>query len=281
MADIDRILASPSYLKAFEDVDFLRRDEMRAVRLELELLKPELIQRDQSIESTIVVFGSARVPDPEIATGRLDEARAEAEKDPENPELQRRLRLAERMADNSHYYGEAREFARIVSEANQTDDQAEYVIVTGGGPGIMEAANRGSHDVGAKSVGLNIVLPFEQDPNPYITPELCFQFRYFAVRKMHFLMRALALVAFPGGYGTFDELFEALTLIQTRKVPPLPVILFGEKFWGRVVDFERLVEEGVISPEDLLLFNYAETAQEAWRMISDFYAERERVLPGI
>jgi uncharacterized protein (TIGR00730 family) len=281
MGDIDRILASPSYLKAFEDVEFLRRDELRAVRLELELLKPELVQRDQSIESTIVVFGSARIPDPESAERRLDEAREAAEEDAGNPELQRRLHFAERMAENSRYYGEAREFARIVSEANQTDDQAEYVIVTGGGPGIMEAANRGANDVGAKSVGLNIVLPFEQDPNPYITPELCFQFRYFAVRKMHFLMRALALVAFPGGYGTFDELFEALTLIQTRKVPPLPVILFGEEFWGRVVDFERLVEEGVISPEDLLLFNYAETARDAWRMISDFYAERERVLPGI
>jgi len=281
MANIDRILASPSYLKAFEDVDFLRRDEMRAVRLELELLKPELIQQEQSIESTIVVFGSARIPDPESATRRLEQVRTAAADDPQNPELQRQLRLAERMAANSRYYAEAREFARIVSKANQTDGQAEYVIVTGGGPGIMEAANRGAHDVGAKSVGLNIVLPFEQDPNPYITPELCFQFRYFAVRKMHFLMRAQALVAFPGGYGTFDELFEALTLIQTGKVPPLPVVLFGKEFWGRVVDFERLVEEGVISPEHLLLFNYAETAEEAWRMISDFYSERERVFPGI
>jgi uncharacterized protein (TIGR00730 family) len=281
MGDLDRILASPSYLKAFEDFEFLKRDEMRAVRLELELLKPEIVQRENGIQSTIVVFGSARIPDPDQAAERLEAVSAEAAADSDNPELARRLRLAERMAANARYYDEARRFARIVSEANQSDDRADFVVVTGGGPGIMEAANRGAHEIGAKSVGLNIVLPFEQDPNPYITPELCFQFRYFAIRKMHFLMRALALVAFPGGFGTFDELFEALTLIQTGKVRPLPVILFGKEFWNGLVDFGRLAGEGMISPEDLLLFNYAESADEAWRMIEDFYADRDHEFPEI
>jgi uncharacterized protein (TIGR00730 family) len=253
-------------------VDFLRRDELRSVRLQLELLKPELVQREHKVASTIVVFGSARIPDPAEAAAALDRARKAAEADPRDEKLALQVRRAERLMENSRYYEHAREFARLVSSTCQIEEKREYVISTGGGPGIMEAANRGAHDAGAKSVGLNIVLPLEQQPNPYITPELCFQFRYFAVRKMHFLMRALALVAFPGGYGTFDELFETLTLIQTRKVPPVPVVLFGRSFWDAVVDFERLAEEGVISPEDLALFSYAETAEEAWRTIADFHA---------
>jgi uncharacterized protein (TIGR00730 family) len=272
MASMDRILGSPSYLKAFEDVDFLGRDELRSVRLQLELLKPELIQTEEHVESTIVVFGSARIPDPAEAAETLGRARKALIDEPDNEALVFAVRRAERMLENSRYYEHAREFARVVSANCQLDEKREYVVVTGGGPGIMEAANRGAHDAGAKSVGLNIVLPFEQQPNPYITPELCFQFRYFAVRKMHFLMRAKALVAFPGGYGTFDELFETLTLIQTGKVPPVPVILFGREFWDGVVNFERLVEEGVISPEDLSLFSYAETAGEAWQAIADFHA---------
>jgi uncharacterized protein (TIGR00730 family) len=248
MDHVDRLLRSPSYRPAFEDVDFLGRDELRSVRLELELLKPELIQREQEIVSTIVVFGGARMLDPEEAGRQL---------------------------------AAAREFSRIVSSTCQVDGRCEYVVVTGGGPGIMEAANRGAHEVGAKSVGLNIVLPFEQDPNPYITPELCFQFRYFAIRKMHFLMRAKALVAFPGGFGTFDELFETLTLIQTGKVPPVPVILFSRSFWNGVVDFDRLRDEGVISEDDLDLFTYAETAEEAWKEISEFHARVQHELPEI
>ncbi len=273
MATIDRILKSPSYLKANEDLEFLRRDELRPVRLQLELLKPELIQQEQGIVSTIVVFGSARVANPEDAARQLERAQRESGAAPGDPAADQALRRAERAVEHARYYEQAREFARIVSSTCQIDGECEYVIVTGGGPGIMEAANRGAHEVGAKSLGLNIVLPFEQHPNPYITPELCFQFRYFAIRKMHFLMRAKALVVFPGGFGTFDELFETLTLVQTGKVPRLPIILLGRPFWERVVDFEALVDEGVISPDDLSLFRFADTAQEAWRLISEHYPD--------
>ncbi len=276
---IDRILESASYVKAYEDVEFLKRDELRPVRLQLELLKPEMVQQEQGVVSTIVVFGSARTPEPGEARKRLEAARRRAEEDPNDPELKREIRRAQRRVDNSRYYETAREFARIVSSTCQIDGLCEYVVVTGGGPGIMEGANRGAHDVGAKSIGLNIVLPFEQQPNPYISPELCFQFRYFAIRKMHFLLRAKALVVFPGGFGTFDELFETLTLIQTGKMPRTPVILVGKSFWERIVDFEAMVDEGVISPEDLELFRYAETAQDAWRMVNEFHADEED--PGI
>ncbi len=271
MASIDRILNSPTYLEASEDLGLLQRDELRPVRLQLELHKPELIQTEQGVVSTIVVFGSARTPDPDEAGKRLAEAQRVSAEAPDDEQKQRALRRAERAVRHARYYEQAREFARIVSTTCQVDGQCEYVIVTGGGPGIMEAANRGAHDVGAKSVGLNIVLPFEQQPNPYITPELCFRFRYFAVRKMHFLIRAKALVVFPGGFGTLDELFETLTLIQTKKVPAVPVILLGRSFWERTIDFDGLVEEGVISPEDLSLFSYAETATEAWNRISEFH----------
>ena len=272
MASNDRIVDSPSYLKASEDVAFLQRDELRSVRLQLELLKPELIQRELDVVSTVVVFGSARTPEPDEAARRLRAARRQAEAATGDERAQQALRVAERAVEHSRYYEQAREFSRIVSSACQIDGRCEYVVVTGGGPGIMEAANRGAHDVGAKSVGLNIVLPFEQQPNPYITPDLCFQFRYFAIRKMHFLMRAKALVALPGGFGTFDELFETLTLIQTGKVPKVPVVLLGRSFWERIVDFDGMVDEGVISPEDLALFSYAETAQQAWQQISEFHA---------
>ena len=272
MATIDRILKSPSYLKANEDLEFLRRDELRPVRLQLELLKPELIQQEQDIVSTIVVFGSARTANPEDAARQLEQAQRESGAAPGDPDAEQALRRAERAVERARYYAQAREFARIVSSTCQIDGKCEYVIVTGGGPGIMEAANRGAHDVGAKSVGLNVVLPFEQHPNPYITPELCFQFRYFAIRKMHFLMRAKALVVFPGGFGTFDELFETLTLVQTGKVPRLPIILLGRPCWERIIDFEALVDEGVISSDDLSLFRFADTAQEAWRLIWEYHA---------
>jgi hypothetical protein len=277
----DTILSSPSYVKAYEDVQFLNRDELRSVRLELELLKADLIQREHQIVSTIVVFGSARVPDPEGAREQLAEAEAAFRRNPQDRDAATALERARRRVRSSRYYDEAREFARIVSSTCQVDHRREYVIVTGGGPGIMEAANRGAFDVRGKSLGLNIVLPQEQRPNPFVTPELCFQFRYFAIRKMHFLMRAKALVAFPGGYGTLDELFETLTLIQTGKVPPVPVVLFGREFWDRVLRFDVLVEEGMISAEDARLFSYAESAREAWDTISSFHAGLNHRMPEI
>jgi uncharacterized protein (TIGR00730 family) len=244
------------------------RDELRPVRLQLELLKPELIQMEEGIESTIVIFGGSRIPSPEYAEEQLGLIQAELEKHPDDAELKKRQKRAQRALENSRYYDEARKLARLISEHCQCSDRCDYVVTTGGGPGVMEAANRGARDAGAKSIGLNIVLPFEQTPNPYITPDLSFQFHYFAVRKMHFLMRARAMVVFPGGYGTMDELFETLTLVQTRKIEPIPVLLFGKAFWQKLISFEVLVEEGTISPEDTNLFQYVETAEEAWTLLS-------------
>jgi hypothetical protein len=255
---------SPSYRLAFQDPEFLLKDELRPVRLQLELLKPELALLEQGIESAVVIFGSARIPEPEKAAAELKAAREELRGREDDPQATRRLKRAERVADNSRYYAEARKLGQLV--ARNSDDH-RLVVMTGGGPGIMEAANRGAHDTGAVSVGMNIVLPREEVPNPFITPELNFRFHYFAIRKMHLLMRAKSLVAFPGGFGTLDELFETLTLIQTGKVKRLPVILFGRRFWERVVDFEFLVEEGTISAEDLGLFVFADTAEEAWAVI--------------
>lgn len=264
----DAILASSSYIPADRDTEFMQREELRPLRLGLELLKPELIQQEQGIQSTIVVFGSARLQEPVAAELALLTAEREMAEHPEDPSRQRQVTIAKRQRDLSKYYGIAREFARVVSSSCQVDGRCDYVIVTGGGPGIMEAANRGAADVQAKSMGLNITLPHEQHPNPYITPELCFQFRYFALRKMHFLIRAKALVAFPGGYGTLDELFETLTLIQTGKVTGVSVVLVGRAFWDRLINWQMLVEEGLISQQDRELFHYAETAQEAWDVIA-------------
>jgi uncharacterized protein (TIGR00730 family) len=252
---------------AFQDEGFLLWDELRPVRVQLELLKPELIQLEQNIESTIVIFGSARIPDPETAAIRFEQAEAGAKENPGDAN-RANLEKARRDLARSKYYQEARELARLISQACQCSDKVTHVVTTGGGPGIMEAANRGAHDAGAKSIGLNIVLPFEQAPNPYITPELSFQFHYFAIRKMHFLMRAKGLVVFPGGFGTLDELFDALTLVQTKKVKPIPIILFGKEFWKRILRFDYLVEEGMISEEDMDLFFYAETAEEAWQILA-------------
>jgi hypothetical protein len=262
---------SPAYRIAFEDPSFLLRDELRPVRLQLELWKADLLQRDHQVRSTIVIFGSARIFEEAKARERLVLAEEKARQDPEDPFLKKQVDVARRLVEKSRYYDEARKLAALVSSTCQIDGHCDFVVVTGGGPGIMEAANRGAHDVGAKSVGLNIALPFEQKPNAYITPDLCFQFHYFAVRKMHFLMRAKALVAFPGGYGTLDELFETLTLIQTNKIQPLPVLLFGREFWERVIDFEYLSQEGTISPQDIELFRYVETAEEAWYALREFY----------
>jgi uncharacterized protein (TIGR00730 family) len=271
---IAAIRQSTSYRQAHTDADFMGREELRPVRLQLELLKPELIQDEQGVRSTVVAFGGTRVVQREDAQALLDAAQAELAADQGDPVKQRAVRVAENVLKKAHYYDEAREFGRIVSGTSQIDNDCDYVICTGGGPGIMEAANRGAFDVGAKSIGLNITLPFEQEPNSYITPELCFEFKYFAVRKMHFLMRAKAMVAFPGGFGTMDELFEALTLIQTRRMEPIPVILFGKDYWSRLVNWDLFVEEGTISPKDLELITYAETAQECWRAIKDFYKDR-------
>lgn len=263
----DPIGLSQSYIPADRDLAFLQREELRPFRLSLELLKPELIQKEEGIRSTIVVFGSARLLEPEVAREQLSRIEAELRAVPDDPALKQAHALAQRQVALSPYYDEAREFGRLVSSTCQTDERCDFVIVTGGGPGIMEAANRGAADAGAKSIGLNIILPHEQYPNPYVTPALCFQFRYFALRKMHFLLRAKALVAFPGGFGTLDELFETLTLLQTGKASGVAVILVGRAYWDRLIDWQLLVDEGFISPGDLNLFQYAETAHEAWDLI--------------
>lgn len=261
------LLSSPAYKRADSDLDFLQRDDLRAVRLQLEWFKPELIQQDEGIESTLVVFGSARLLEPGAAQAKLLIAEEELAASPQDPEKKRAMAIAKNQAALSPYYQEAREFGRLVSSSCQIDGHCKFVIITGGGPGIMEAANRGAADVKAKSIGLNIALPHEQLPNPYVTPELCFQFRYFALRKMHFLNRAKALVVFPGGFGTIDELFETLTLLQTEKVQGMSVILIGRDFWEDLINWKKLVEYGLIAAEDLQLFHYAETADEAWNII--------------
>lgn len=267
---------SDSYKLAFADSQLLLEDEFRGVRLQLEMMKPDILQQREKIEATVVVFGGARIPDSEMAAGRLAEAEQQAKREPLSQQAERRVAAARRIVAKAHYYEEARKLGRIIAESCAAIEDCKLVVATGGGPGIMEAANRGAYEAGAKSIGHNIVLPHEQAPNPYITPELCFQFHYFAIRKMHFLMRARALVAFPGGYGTMDELFETLTLIQTKKIKPLPVILFCKEFWDKAVNFEFLVDEGVIAPEDLELFQYVETAEEAWKIISEFYNGGDR-----
>ena len=257
---------SASYQLAFQDPPFLLREELRPVRLQLEVLKPELILQEQHIESTVVVFGSARIPDPETAESKLVSAQAEYAKNNDDTLFAKKVEAARKGLENSLYYDEARKLGHLISINTGKD---KLVVVTGGGPGIMEAANRGAHEAGIPSIGMNITLPHEQAPNPYITPDLNFQFHYFAIRKMHLLMRAKSLGAFPGGFGTLDELFETLTLIQTRKVKPIPVLLFGQAFWERIINFEALVEEGTISDKDLDLFVYVETAEEAWELISE------------
>jgi uncharacterized protein (TIGR00730 family) len=268
---VEEILASPSYRRADQDVDFLGMGETRGARLELDYLKPEVFMRQHGIEQTIVVFGSTRIPESAEAGRRLSEMQQAHHADPSNVELERRLQVARRVAAKSKYYDVAREFGSLVGQSGGGPEDCRLVMMTGGGPGIMEAANRGAFDVDAKSVGLNITLPHEQFPNPYISPELCFSLRYFAIRKLHFLMRARGLVVFPGGFGTLDELFETLTLIQTRKIRPLPVVLVGADYWRAVFDPDFLVAEGVIDAEDRELFWYAESAQEIWDGIQTWH----------
>jgi uncharacterized protein (TIGR00730 family) len=262
---ISAILASESYLLAEQDLTFLARDEARGVRLQLEYLKPETLLQEHGVRDTVVVYGSTRIPEPAAARQSVKALREALEADPDNAVLIRELAVAERILAKSRYYEVARELGRMVGS------RSKLAVMTGGGPGIMEAANRGAFDVGAKSVGLNINLPHEQYPNPYITPDLCFRFHYFALRKMHMLLRAKALVAFPGGFGTLDELFEVLTLVQTRKIKPLPIVLVGEEHWRRVIDVGFLADEGVIDAEDRELFWFAETANEIWSGILHWY----------
>lgn len=262
---------SPSYRLAYEDPDFLTSDDLRPVRLQLELLKPERYLRQHNIHSTIVVFGSARLQSPAQAQAQLKALEQGAGGQSGDPALQAEIARARKQLEYARYYDEARRFADIVSRRFQQQQRRDFVVVTGGGPGIMEAANRGAYEAGAHSIGLNITLPHEQAPNPFISPELCFQFRYFGLRKMHFLLRAKALVAFPGGYGTLDELFETLTLVQTGKVDRMPIVLVGERFWRRAIDFEFLVEEGLISRHDLDLFTIVDIADDAVAVLQDFY----------
>lgn len=245
---------SPAYKLAFDDLEFLCRPETRPIRLQLELLKPEMLLEEAGIVSTTVLFGGARIAEPG--------------KDPwaAKNEIQRKNLKA-----SSRYYNEARDYARLASEASKKTGFSEYVVVTGGGPGVMEAGSRGALDVGAPNIGLNIVLPHEQAPNAYVTPEFSFNFHYFAIRKMHFLMRASSVAVFPGGFGTMDEFFETLTLIQTGRMERVPVLLFGKSFWERVINLEALAEEGTISPNDVELFTVVDTAEEGWNIVSDFY----------
>jgi uncharacterized protein (TIGR00730 family) len=270
-AEEDALAATPpsryegpesSFRLAFTDEAFLLREELRPVRMQLELLKPEMIQQEQRIESTIVLFGSSRIVTPADAQARVQDAQRSGDS--------AALRRAEMALSMSRYYDEARRFAGLVTTRSRTLETPIYVV-TGGGPGIMEAGNRGAHDVGGRSIGLNIVLPHEQAPNPYITPELCFQFHYFAMRKMHFVMRSIALVCFPGGFGTLDELFETMTLVQTGKSRHRPILLFGREFWEKLIDFQHLVDCGMIGAEDLGLFHYVETAEDAWARLAEHY----------
>ncbi|MDR3440093.1 TIGR00730 family Rossman fold protein [Telmatospirillum sp.] len=262
---------SSAYRLAFKDEEFLLRDDLRPVRFQLELLKPELLLKEQGIHSTIAVFGSARITDRETAERHLADAETAARADPGNADLAHQVGVARRKVANARYYDEARRLGEIVSATCLADGGCDFVVLTGGGPGIMEAANRGATDAGAKTIGLNIVLPMEQAPNPYVTPELSFRFHYFALRKMHFLSRAKALVVFPGGFGTLDEMFEAATLVQTRKIERIPFLLFGKEYWERVINFDAMVGEGMIAAADKDLFQFVETAEEAWHHIAQFW----------
>jgi uncharacterized protein (TIGR00730 family) len=267
----EAIMHGPAYRLAHEDVALLAEDDLRPLRLQLELLKPERELRRQGITSTVVVFGSARVVSREEAQAGLADLDARKAAGQSGPLQAQALAAARRRLAHAHYYEEARRFAQLVSARFQQEGRRDFVVVTGGGPGIMEAANRGAFEAGARSIGLNITLPHEQAPNPFISPELAFRFRYFALRKMHFLLRARALVAFPGGYGTLDELFEVLTLVQTGKMARIPIVLVGSEFWRRAVDFDYLVDEGFIGAQDVELFTRVDTAEDIVTVLKSFY----------
>lgn len=266
------ILESPSYRLAELDVDFIGRAEQRPIRMQLELQKAETILREAGVRSTIVVFGGTQIVPRARAEERLAAARRALKQSPDDAALKRSVTRAERILAKSHYYDEALEFSRMASEfCRHEDHKCDLVIMTGGGPGIMEAANRGAFEIGAKSIGLNIVLPHEQEPNPYITPELCLQFHYFAMRKFHFILRAAALVIFPGGFGTLDELFEVLTLRQTGRMQEIPIIMYGADYWKRVINLQTLADEGVIADEHLHLVHYVNSPEEAWQIVVEFH----------
>lgn len=275
---IKTIINGPSFMVAEDDRTFLFSNEARGVRLQLDYLKAEVKMEKQGIDHTIVVFGSARIVEFDIAMEALKKIEKELETSPRSEKLLAALKKAESMVRKSLYYEEARKFGQLVGKSGRSPEDCHVTLMTGGGPGIMEAANRGALDVGAKSIGLNIELQHEQYPNPYITPDLCFQFRYFAIRKLHFMQRARALVVFPGGFGTLDELFEILTLIQTLKSPYIPIVLIGKEYWKRVVDFEFLKEEDVIASKDLDMVSYANSAQEAWEKIIKWHEENKTPL---
>jgi uncharacterized protein (TIGR00730 family) len=270
-ANREAILKSPSYRLAEYDVDFLRRKENRPLRMQLELLKTETLLREHGIDATVVVFGGTQIVPLHLAEAALKDARLHAQRHANDPKIARTVARAERILAKSRYYDEAREFARLVSLAEGAEGKSKLVVMTGGGPGIMEAANRGAFEAEQKSIGLNIDLPHEQEPNPYITPDLCFQFHYFAMRKFHFILRAAALVVFPGGFGTLDELFDTLCLRQTRRMQQIPVILYGREYWDSVIDLQQLADEGVVNDDDLQLVEYAETPREAWDIIARFH----------
>ena len=265
--NLELIISSNNYQLAHEDRELLNSDEMRGVRMLLEINKPEKILEEQKILSTIIVFGGASLSDKSSIDHRIELAKNSLTKDPSSSNLERELTRLKNLQSISHYYDSAREFAKIVSRQNQKEHCNSHVIVTGGGPGIMEAANRGAFDADCKSIGLNISLPNEQHPNAYITPGLCFKFNYFALRKFHFVMRSVAAVFFPGGFGTFDELFELLTLRQTGMKTEIPIILFGRDYWSKVINFQFLSDHGLISDEHMNLFQYADSASEAWDII--------------
>jgi len=278
LEQIKTIINDPSYEVAEEDKEFIYSDEARGVRLQLDYLKAEVKMQKHGIDHTIVVFGSARIVEFDTAMKELKKIEEELEYEPHSEELLRRLKKAESIVRKSIYYDEARYFGQLVGRSGKAPEDCRVTLMTGGGPGIMEAANRGASDVGAKSIGLNIELSHEQHPNPYITPELCFQFRYFAMRKLHFMQRAKALVVFPGGFGTLDELFEVLTLIQTKKTPPIPIILLGREYWSRMIDFEFLHEEDAIAPHDLDIITYVDNAEDAWDTIIRWHKKHKTPL---
>ncbi len=274
---LDAIMHHPSYRLAYKDPDFIGMEDLRPLRLEMELLKPEMSLDELGIKSTIVIFGGTQVSPKEIGDEMMAEAVEAVKKDPDDPKAKRLMVRAERVVAKSRYYEECREFARIVTEYNMTHHKCgtEYIVKTGGGPGIMEAGNRGAFEAGGKSMALNIILPFEQEPNSYITPGMGFQFNYFAIRKMHFLLRAKALVCFPGGFGTLDELFTSLTLKQTGRMQDIPIILYSKEYWDGIIDFQFLADEGVIQDSHLELFQYTETPEETWEVIRKFHDDEK------
>ncbi|MCO4322155.1 TIGR00730 family Rossman fold protein [Aliidiomarina quisquiliarum] len=270
------ILESPTYRLAEADMELLNHADLRPIRLQLELLKPELVLRQEHIHSTVVVFGSARVLDTDSADKEYANKATQSRAKPNNTGLKQELSLATKRVEQARYYEQARQFAKLISARFQQEKRNDFVVVTGGGPGIMEAANRGAYEAGARSIGLTITLPNEENPNPYISPELAFRFHYFALRKMHFLIKAKGLVTFPGGFGTLDELFEVLTLIQTGKMPRIPIVLVGQAFWQRAIDFDYLVAEGYISASDLNLFSYVDDAASAMAELERFYQNNKK-----